>query len=248
MEPARVVIPAPLLEQLRARRERNRAERFLSQPAEPPPIRSTVDLVVSVSAESQIPGLARDFVDGMNHLQSQVEAEYDAFLLDPRMGPMTYLTADGRILWDHRTWDGADLEIVTSLDEAVASVVVGARKTGIQDLLSLIPALENGQTCPRCDGTRTMNLGPITGLCCRTCFGRGEVDDRLLGLAREAETRLQEAETRPQTPANAEESRRAHGADGPGPGPRSFGSWVLVLLAIAAALELARLWFGAKPS
>lgn len=69
MEPARVVIPAPLLEQLRARRERNRAERLLSQPAEPPPIRSTVDLVVSVSAESQIPGLARDFVDGMNHLQ-----------------------------------------------------------------------------------------------------------------------------------------------------------------------------------
>jgi len=46
-------------------------------------------------------------------LQLEVEDSEDAFLLDAGMGPMTYLTSDARVLWDHRSWDG--IEIICAL-------------------------------------------------------------------------------------------------------------------------------------
>ncbi|WP_437944237.1 hypothetical protein WMF27_15715 [Sorangium sp. So ce281] len=39
----------------------------------------------------------------MSSWQDEVEDKYDAFLLDPGMGPMTYLTSDGRVLEDLRS-------------------------------------------------------------------------------------------------------------------------------------------------
>lgn len=65
----------------------------------------------------------------MDQAQLAIEDEHDAFLLDPGMGPMTYLTSDGRVLWDNRTWDGDDISEVSG-DDAMATIVVGAKKTG----------------------------------------------------------------------------------------------------------------------
>jgi hypothetical protein len=123
----------------------------------------------------------------MNALQTQVEDQFDAFLLDPGMGPMLYLTADGRIINDNRTWDGGEIEVEMSLDNAICALVAGAKKTGISELLGLIPLLSSGATCPKCLGTRWVTIDPSVDfkIICVVCFGRGEVDERLLGQARE---------------------------------------------------------------
>src|SRR6185436_10923397 len=63
-----------------------------------------------------------------------IEREHDAFLLDPGVGPPTYLAADGRILWDDDMWG-----VEPTRGEAYAAIVVGARKTGVRDLLRLLP-------------------------------------------------------------------------------------------------------------
>jgi len=79
----------------------------------------------------------------MDAWQDEVERAYDAFLLDPGMGPMVYLTADGRVLWDERGWDGDGVVEVTGVD-ARASLVVGARKTGLAALRALLPPAPAG--------------------------------------------------------------------------------------------------------
>lgn len=120
----------------------------------------------------------------MDSTQREVEEQFDAFLLDPGMGPMTYITADGRILEDMRTWDGNEVVEVTSLNVAIASLAVGARKTGIQELLDLIPSLVGGVVCPLCHGHRFLALQNAEdqsgGIICILCHGRGEVDDQML--------------------------------------------------------------------
>lgn len=123
--------------------------------------------------ESDIKEVAAAFVDGMDDLQRDVERRFDAFLLDPGMGPMTYLTADGRVLLDRRTWDGDDV-VEADDDEAISSLVVGAEKTGISALLTLIPPpVDGATTCPHCGGRRRAALGPIRELICVLCRGRG---------------------------------------------------------------------------
>ena len=104
-------------------------------------------------------------------LQDGVEREHDAFLLDPGMGPMAYLTADGRVLLDDRSCDGTPLREATD-DEAIATIVVGSRKTGITALIDVVPRVPpGGATCPRCAGGRWDRQ--LTTLPCRQCFGRG---------------------------------------------------------------------------
>lgn len=124
---------------------------------------------------------ARGVVAGMCELEDEVSREHDAFLLDPGLGPMTYLTADGRVLLDFRTVDsrtgwGDEVREATE-DEAIGALVVGARKTGIARLLDLIPAApEGGRECPGCRGERLASPAPgMQKFICNECMGRGWV-------------------------------------------------------------------------
>src|SRR5215831_12915700 len=51
--------------------------------------------------------------------------EHDAFLLDPGLGPPTYLTTDGRILWEDDTWG-----VRGTRADATAAIFAGIQKTG----------------------------------------------------------------------------------------------------------------------
>jgi hypothetical protein len=113
----------------------------------------------------------------MDAVTMEVEDEHDAFLLDPGMGPMMFLTADGRVLRDGRSWDGEALREATD-DEAIATLVVGAEKTGIAALLGLIPpSPAEGMPCARCEGLRMAEPAPGAGfhIICTQCWGRGWV-------------------------------------------------------------------------
>jgi hypothetical protein len=108
-----------------------------------------------------------------------VVRENDAFLIDPGLGPPTYLTRDGRVLLDGRYWDDTDLHEADD-DEAVAAIVVGAKKTGVRDLLSLLPSAPPLSTpCEVCKGSRWVRIGVDVGtgapgqIVCYGCRGRG---------------------------------------------------------------------------
>lgn len=106
--------------------------------------------------------------------RDEVEEEYDAFLLDPGLGPVSYLTADGRVLEDGRCWDDSPIREADE-DGAIAALVVGAKKTGIAALLDLIPSPPaTALTCPTCSGARWIL---DQRLICRNCSGRGWVTD-----------------------------------------------------------------------
>ena len=101
-----------------------------------------------------------------------MELAYDAFRIDSGMGPMTYLTGDGRVLLDMRGWFGESIQEATE-DEAIAALVLGAEKTSIPGLLDLIPQPPpNGVPCPGCSGTRWCSFKAIR-IVCLLCRGRG---------------------------------------------------------------------------
>jgi hypothetical protein len=79
-----------------------------------------------------------------------VELELDAFLLDPGFGPPTYLTRDGRIVWDLGDfWDPIDPSPVN----VYGAIAIGAKKTGVEALLDLLPKRPaDAYDCPRCNG------------------------------------------------------------------------------------------------
>lgn len=117
---------------------------------------------------------AAKWVADMDALQDEVESSHDAFLLDPGMGPMLYLTTDGRVLVDERAWDGDNVREATD-DEATAALVAGAANTSIAALLDLIPAKPDGAVdCAMCSATRWLDIGPHH-LICGHCHGRGWV-------------------------------------------------------------------------
>jgi hypothetical protein len=153
----RFVLPAALLEELRRRRAAQR------NGADPSP---------AVEPTHRAFGIADEPRPGTDPLQREVEDAHDAFLLDPGMGPMMYLTADGRVLADGRTWtDGGPLREVAE-DAAIAAIVVGARKSGLDMLLSLLPPCpSDARVCETCQGRRWMTV-PLT-LVCGQCSGRG---------------------------------------------------------------------------
>lgn len=184
--PARFVIPHSLLAQLRERRDQQRAHRpERASTSSTPSLIETFKRIVS-SAVPDIKRAAAAFVEGMHAMQTEVEDREDAFLLDPGMGPMTYLTTDGRVLEDHRSWDGDGLREAT-FDEAIAALVVGAKKTGIADLLSLVPVCpDDGSRCPCCEGDRWDKPLRDRGLeiICGLCRGRGWMTPALLEAAK----------------------------------------------------------------
>jgi hypothetical protein len=108
-----------------------------------------------------------------------VMRDNDAFLLDPGLGTCLYLTADGRVLIDGRAWDENDVLREATDDEATVAFVCGARRTGIDDLLDLIPSPAPGsRRCTRCNGDRWMDFGvDVHGkrgrIVCTDCRGRG---------------------------------------------------------------------------
>ncbi len=92
-------------------------------------------------------------------MRQEVEEKHDAFLLDAGMGPMTYITSNGRVLLDFRTWDGEPLREACDSDEETACIVVGAKKTGIEELLQLLPSCPaDASVCPKCSGARWCGL------------------------------------------------------------------------------------------
>lgn len=175
----RFTIPDSLLQALRARRDGQRRQRADVPTRLATALVSQADTQLDgqlqeavVSSMPDVERVAAQSVDGMNQRQDAVETEQDAFLLDPGMGPMTYITADGRILLDMHTWDGAPLREATD-DEAIVTLVAGAEKTSIGELLDLIPeGPPDGLQCPMCAGTRWFTFGELR-LVCRLCHGRG---------------------------------------------------------------------------
>lgn len=167
----RFVVPTALLAELQQyraeQRARRRARREEGQRTQGSLVETVKQLFDGKSAEAA----ADDYVRGMDSLQDEVEREHDAYLLDPGMGPMAYLTADGRVLLDHRSFDGDSMSEANE-DQAIATIVVGARKTGIAALLDLAPAMPaDAASCTRCAGTRwDPQLSPTV---CMLCRGRG---------------------------------------------------------------------------
>lgn len=180
MSTPRFTLPESVLLQLR----RRRAARVSKQPHVAPdqevPILSVADVLRRGAAEPDASAIARAFVAGMSQSEASAAAEHDAFLLDPGMGPMTYLLSDGRVLRDDRTWGGGGIAIEESWDAAISAIVCGAHKSGIADLLSLIPRIPDGSPCPTCEGTRWAVIPPDVRIVCPLCHGRGEVDADLL--------------------------------------------------------------------
>jgi hypothetical protein len=172
------VVPDSLLQQLRERREKGRRERAARNTTATEPVTNFVNSVQRLfDGAHSVDQVSHGYVAAMRAWQDEVETEHDAFLLDPGMGPMVYLTADGRILEDYRGWDGEGISEVTGA-RANAALVAGAHKTKITALLDLIAkAPEGGAVCPKCRGARLAEPAPGYGieLPCDRCECRGWV-------------------------------------------------------------------------
>jgi hypothetical protein len=222
----RFVLPEPLLQELRAHRDRARAERA-AKPLPPrlPPVQPTpgerimawlrsalrwlpgrltgrrylhaealaaakrplafTEVAVALNRPEDVDLLVNAFARGMRDLQDEIEEQHDAFLLYPGMGPMAYLTADGRILEDGRTWDGEELKEVTAMDSAVSWLVAGAKNTRIKGLIDLIPKRTGKIPCPVCHGSRYMAMPhqEEPEMVCLGCSGWGDIDEADLAKA-----------------------------------------------------------------
>jgi len=98
----------------------------------------------------------------------EVEREHDAFLLDPGLGPAVYLTSEGRLLADNTAFFGDTIEELTKDEDVIPYLVVGARKTGVVELLELVPpAPADAVVCPMCEGSRYWQVIRMVCLLCR---------------------------------------------------------------------------------
>lgn len=103
-------------------------------------------------------------------------ADPDIFLLDPGMGPETWLTSDGRIVWKY-------FEPIEATPQSVyPAIVVGAMKTGVPGLLNLLPKRSADATdCDHCDGSGWFSAhgelkdvhGEPSAFVCLECSGLG---------------------------------------------------------------------------
>lgn len=105
----------------------------------------------------------------------EVEQRIDGFILDPGLGPPVYLAGDGRIVWDG--WYEWSKTAPTQRD-ACASLVVGAKKTGVACLLELLPARPDGaEDCLACSGTGWTDMLSASRepfqIVCGVCGGLG---------------------------------------------------------------------------
>ncbi len=94
-----------------------------------------------------------------------------AFLVSSGLGPVLYLTEDGRVLSDASDWDGPPLGQGGD-DEAVATIVLAAERFDIPELLEVLPrAPALASPCDLCGGARWLQLPPR--VVCYRCAGRG---------------------------------------------------------------------------
>lgn len=109
----------------------------------------------SVIPSEQFFDLTPEIIAALNNWKRQrgfsdsSEEEHHAYLLDPGLGPATYLTADGRVLWLDDGWD-----VKATRAAVYVAIRVGAAKTKVPQLLSLLPkAPPDAAPCGECDGT-----------------------------------------------------------------------------------------------
>ena len=107
-----------------------------------------------------------------------IVTKYDAFMLDPGLGPPTYLSSDGRIIWDDAEW----WSVRGTRFDAFAALRAGADKTGIVELLQLLPARPaDSAGCETCAGTGRFGAdgrlqdveGKLFSVVCNRCAGLG---------------------------------------------------------------------------
>ncbi len=124
-------VPESLLQLLRDRREQQRCIRADRAGMKQEPSNQGSNFIDSVrelfSDGADAKDAAQSYVAAMSSWQDEIETQHDAFLLDPGMGPMVYLTADGRILQDSRGWDG-DVVVEVVGYKANAALLIGAKK------------------------------------------------------------------------------------------------------------------------
>lgn len=170
----RFPIPAALLETLRERRLVQRSVRASKNPL--------VWIQRWFEPSARMRRAAGVSLRRADALQREVEDEHDAFLIDGDMGPMFFLTADGRVLVDGRSWDGEAVREAND-GQAIGALTLAAKKTGIEGLLDLIPkAPKKSSECPVCSGTRW--AAPVPGfkvkMVCALCLGRGWVTPAMI--------------------------------------------------------------------
>lgn len=111
------------------------------------------------------------------HAEDEITHSYDAFLLDPGLGPATYLTSDGRVIWDDDIWD-----VKGTRAEAFAAIRGGIHKTGIARLSELLPRrTSDSSDCPACNATGRFDAhgqlrdtqGRAFSIVCGACGGLG---------------------------------------------------------------------------
>jgi|SRR4051812_16599457 len=111
------------------------------------------------------------------HGADDVMKRYNAFLLDPGLGPAVYLSVDGRIVWDDDGWG-----VTATRADALASILAGAKKTRIHALLNLLPPRPTDSLdCSNCRATGWFDAqgqlqdihGQRFSLVCMTCAGLG---------------------------------------------------------------------------
>ena len=96
------------------------------------------------------------------------------------LGPALYLTSDGRVLVDNYI-DDEELREADDA-EALSAIVVGAKTTGVRELLDLLPDRTRAAVdCKRCDATGWWlvpgSTDVVTGepgtMVCPDCHGLG---------------------------------------------------------------------------
>jgi hypothetical protein len=124
---------------------------------------------------------------------------YDAFMLDPGLGPAVYLSSDGRIVWDDDGWG-----VPGTRADAFASILAGVKKTGIAELLALLPPrTTEAIDCPHCAATGWFDAhgqlkdvnGRLFSVVCMKCAGLGWTDPSILLSESILETRPDETPT-----------------------------------------------------
>jgi hypothetical protein len=106
-----------------------------------------------------------------------VTVDQDAFMLFGGMGAPLYLSSSGRFFTGPEE-DETFLFREATDDEAVACLVIGAKLTGITELLTLVPSKPaNAMTCVLCMGSRWHPIRSVHGdwpiVLCPQCSGRG---------------------------------------------------------------------------
>lgn len=115
-----------------------------------------------------------------------VERDHDAVTLFGGFGPPGYITFDGRILiGPDEIWHEPVVREAKNDDEIIAMLSIGAKTTGIAELLELIPAApSDAMTCPVCKGSRWWHVPgsarDASPIVCLLCRGRGRATQAMI--------------------------------------------------------------------